>query len=176
MIFRSLPNKGSFNLGSFFRKSPDPPMWVDSEKNEAPKQKNYKINYQLKKRTHTHTPSRWWFQRNMFFFNPWGRWTQFDVTKFFIVFPDGLVPPPQPPTRHLKPNQEVLESHQSYAKRLQSLRAQHGGERMAFEAAEVGETAVALLWLVPNGFLTFVLWRSCWNSFGHIFRSILSLT
>ena len=48
---------------------------------------------------------------------------------------------PQPPSRHLKPNQEVLELHQSYAKRLQSLRAQHGGERRAFEVAEVGETA-----------------------------------
>jgi len=35
-----------------------------------------------------------------------------------------------------KLNEEVLELHQSYAKRLQSLRAQHGGERRAFEAAE----------------------------------------
>jgi len=35
-----------------------------------------------------------------------------------------------------KLNEEVLALHQSYAKRLQSLRAQHGGERRAFEAAE----------------------------------------
>jgi len=56
----------------------------------------------------------------------------------------------------LTANQEVLALHQSYAKRLQSLRAQHGGERRAFEAAEVGNSC-SLVVTSPNGFLTFFL-------------------
>lgn len=38
--------------------------------------------------------------------------------------------------RHLRLNEEVLEMHQSYAKRINALRAQHGGEKRAFEAVE----------------------------------------
>ena len=89
MIFRSLPNKGSFNLGSFFWKSPDPPLWVDSEKNEAPKQKNYKINYQLKKSTHLGGGFK------DVFFHPLGKMNPiWRKRMFFIVFPDGLIQPP----------------------------------------------------------------------------------
>lgn len=44
--------KGVIQLGEFLEEiSEPPPMWVDSDKNEAPKQRMYNINYQLKKHT-----------------------------------------------------------------------------------------------------------------------------